>query len=272
MISESSSAPVRWVVLLGKLVLAATAVDAVRRGDFEWAAWGIALAAALDIFNPVAGPASEEIRRASGGRLARVARTGINALCFGVAPAVIAHEIFLWAEGWGWVVVTLYAVAATIGIARSKVEPGPRSSPTTQGLPAMIGGTLLATTYPFFNAPAVAPLLGGLPNAQEVGGLTICLLILIVSPIPYAVIPRLSVARGSRRDSFALVAGGVAALFAPEYVVFPAFAIYTFWGIIESVTPFADGLLDSDDEDGGPSIGPDEPNAGRGYRARSTWE
>lgn len=273
MSSESTGPLARPVILLGKLALAASAVAAAQRGDFDWAAWGIVLAAALDIYIPFESPIPEGGRVERPGRLGHMARIGVNALCFGVAPGIIVHRIFLWAEVWGWVLATLYAIAATIGITRAKVEPGPRSNPTTQGLPAMAAGSLLATAYPFFNAPAVAPLLGGIPNAQELGGLMICLLILILSPIPYAVIPRLSVAKGARLNSTALVAGGVAALFVPQYVVFPAFAIYTLWGIIESVTPFADGILDGDDDDGGPSIGePDDSESSRGYRARSTWE
>jgi phosphatidylserine synthase len=270
--SKSESALVRWLVLIGKLALAATSVVAVRRGDFQWAAWGIVLAAALDVYNPLPRPIPEGIRLERAVRLGRLTRTGIDALCFGVAPAVIAHQIFLFAEGWGWVLVVLYAIAATIGIARTKVEPGPRSNPTTQGLPALVAGTLLATTYPFFNAPGVASLLGGLPNAQEVGGLTICLMILTISPLPYAVIPPPSLAKGHRLNTTALVLGGIAALVAPRYVVFPALAVYTFWGIIESVTPFADGILHDDDK-GGPSVGPpDDSESSRGYRARSTWE
>lgn len=260
----------RAVVLIGKLVLAATAVEAVRRGDFDWAAWGIVLAAALDLFNPLASQPGSHTTPSG-----RAIRTVVDALCFGVAPAFIAHQIFLWAEGWGWVVASLYAIAATIGIARSKVEPGPRANPTTQGLPAMAAGLLLATTYPFFNAPAVAPLLGGLPNAQEVGGLMICLLVLTVSPIPYALIPRLSLKKGGRLNAVAMMAGGVAGLIVPQYVVFPVFAVYTFWGIIESVTPvFGDSMMDRDDDERGPPPGSrdDDSESSQGYRAGSTWE
>lgn len=188
-----------------------------------------------------------------------------------MAPAFIAHEVFLEAEPWGWVLASLYAVTAAIGVARSKVEPDRRSKPTTQGLPASAGGALLATIYPFFTAAAVAPLSGGLPSAQEAGGLMICLLILMVSPIPYPIAPKLSLRRGRRTLPIFLVAAAIVAIAVPEYVIFPLFALYTFWGIAESLTPaLAGGILGGareEDRSGSLESSPDEASeVTRSYR------
>ena len=269
--SERGSGLTLSALLLGKVVFALAAVNAAARGDFESAAWGIVLAAILDL---VDRPRREPDLRATGTR--QRLKIGMNALCFGVAPAFIAHEAYLEAEPWGWVLASLYAVTAAIGVTRSKVEPDRRSKPTTQGLPASAGGVLLATIYPFFTAAAVAPLLGGLPSAQETGGLMICLLILMVSPIPYPIAPKLSFRRGRRALPIFLVAAAVT-IAVPEYVVFPLFALYTFWGIAESLTPaLAGGILGGageEDRSGSLESSPDEASeATRSYRARSTWE
>ena len=75
-------------------------------------------------------------------------RIGVNALCFGVASAFIAHEVFLEAEPWGGVLASLYAVTAAIGVTRSKVEPDRRSKSTTQGLPPFAGGSPVGHDLP----------------------------------------------------------------------------------------------------------------------------
>ena len=254
-----------------KLVLAVAAMSAAARGEFEWAGWAMVLAAVIDLVDaPRFRPGLQAV--GSGRRLTIV----VNALCFGLGPAVVAHQVFLRSEPWGWALAVLYAIGATTGIAKSRLEPDRRSRPAIQGLPASAAGALLVTIYPFFNAEAVAPLVGGLPSAQEAGGLVICLFILMVGPISYPVAPRVSFRRGSRAASILFAAGAVAAIAIPQYIVFPAFAVYVFWGIAESMTPvLADGILEGNPGDEANIVQDDSADRTRvspTYRARSTWE
>jgi hypothetical protein len=162
-----------------------------------------------------------------------------------------------------------------IAVARSNVEPGPRGNPTTPGLPAAAAAVLLTTAHPFFDAPLVASTLGGLLDAQEIGGVMICLLILMLSPVPYPVVtvgrePR------SRRKTIGAALAGVAALIAPAYVVFPIVVGYTFWGVGESVTPIlTEGVLHGgveEDRMNRRERGEDPADHDGRYRPRSTWE
>jgi len=262
------SARIGAIFALGKVALALTAVEAARRGAFDSAAWAIVLAALPSWL--------EASRRATGrreGRLDRKVRIAAEAFTFGIAPAFVVHETYGWVEPWGIVIASLYATAAALGAARSTVEPGPRGNPTTPGLPAAAAAVLLTTAHPFFMAPLVASALGGLLDAQGVGGVMICLLILMVSPVPYPVVT-FGRARGSGLKVASAVLGGVAALALPAYVVFPVAVGYTFWGVGESVSPIlTEGMLHGGREEdrAAEGRGEDPPDDGR-YRPRSTWE
>jgi phosphatidylserine synthase len=253
-----------------KLVLALAAVEAARSGAFDWAAWTIVLAALPSWF--------EASRLAANGHespLDRRLRVTGEAVSFGVAPAFVVHDTYAWTEPWGVVLASLYAIAAAVGVARSTVEPGPRGNPTTPGLPAAAAAVLLTTAHPFFGAPPVTSVLGGLLDPQEVGGVMICLLILMVSPVPYPVVT-LGRERRSRVKAAAAALVGVAALALPAYVVFPLAVGYTFWGVGESVSPIlTEGVLHGgveEDRLNQGDRGEDSPDYDGRYRARSTWE
>ncbi len=253
------------VVLSGKLLLGAVSVIATMRGDFGWAAWGLALAALLDLLDPPRlQPTLREL--GPGGRM----KILVGALCFGVVPAFVAHEVFLNEEPWGWVLATFYAVSAAINVARSRIEPDRRSKPTTQGLPAPASAAGLAAIQPFLTGSVVAPLLGGLPSTQEVGGIMICLLILMLSPVTYRVAPKFGFEEERRGPTLLVIAAVIAAALAPETLVLPLVVGYALWGIAESVSPvMTEGILEGPSEEDGVE---DTADSTRSYRPRSTWE
>jgi len=122
-----------------------------------------------------------------------------------------------------------------------------------------------ATVYPFFTAPAVDRIMGGLPSAQTVGILMVVLSGLMLSHVPYPLVPRLSV-RSVRAtiSSLLLAACAIAALTVPGYFIFPLLCLYTLWGVTRSTflglmyrLPDQDPLLDEDadeDDDGGAEV------------------
>jgi len=172
---------------IGNLFLGVYAMVSAARGDFEWASWSIVLAALLDMLD---------------GRIARFTATGsrfgaeldslVDAISFGVAPAFVIYELFFADQPWSWILSFLYVTAGVIRLARFNVEQGGHAKRSFHGLPSPTAGMILATIYPFFTAPAVAPIMNGLPSTQTVGILMISLAVLMLSHIPYPLVPKLS--------------------------------------------------------------------------------
>lgn len=239
---------------LGNLFLGVYAMVSAARGDFEWASWSIVLAALLDMLD---------------GRIARFTATGsrfgaeldslVDAISFGVAPAFVIYELFFADQPWSWILSFLYVTAGVIRLARFNVEQGGHAKRSFHGLPSPTAGMVLATIYPFFTAPAVAPIMDGLPSTQAVGIVMIALSVLMLSHIPYPLVPKLSL-RNPRATagSLFLAACGATALTIPEYFIFPFLCLYTLWGVTRSTflglaerLPEQDPLLDEDQEDEG---------------------
>ena len=239
---------------LGNLFLGIYAMVSAARGDFAWAAWSIVFAALLDMLD---------------GRIARFTATGsrfgaeldslVDAISFGVAPAFLIYTLFFADQPWSWVLSFLYVSAVVVRLARFNVEQGGHAKRSFHGLPSPTAGMVLATVYPFFTAAAVAPITGGLPTTRTVGILMILLSVLMLSHIPYPIVPRLSFRTWrSVAASVYLISCAAAAVVIPEYFVFPTLCVYTLWGVSHSTflgllerLPEQDPLLDEDTEDEG---------------------
>lgn len=246
---------------LGNLFFGIFAIVSAGRGDYQWAAWCIVFAAVLDMLD---------------GRIARFTATGsrfgaeldslVDAISFGVAPALIAYQLYFADQPWSWVLSFIYVAAAVIRLARFNIEQGGHAKRSFHGLPSPTAGMVLATTYPFFTAPGVEALFGGLPSAQVIGILMLALALLMLSHIPYPLVPKLSI-RGARATiaSVILIACGVLAVVFPEHFLFPLLATYTAWGITRSTIlglierlpdhdPLFDERPDEDEDDGGAEV------------------
>ena len=237
---------------LGNLFFGVYAMVAASRGDFQWAAWCIVLAAVLDMLD---------------GRIARFTATGsrfgaeldslVDAISFGVAPGLLAYHLFFADDPWSWVLSFLYVTAVVVRLARFNVEQGGEAKSTFLGLPSPTAGMIVATVYPFFTAPAVAQFTGGLPTPQTMGFILIALALLMMSHVPYPLVPRISF-RSIRTGVWSVILLGcaVTALTIPEYFLFPFLSLYTLWGVSRAVglgllerLPEKDPLLDEANED-----------------------
>ncbi len=239
---------------LGNLFFGVYSMVAASRGDFQWAAWFIVFAAVLDMLD---------------GRIARFTATGsrfgaeldslVDAISFGVAPAVLSYHLFFADDAWSWVVAFIYVTAVVVRLARFNVEQGGEAKSSFHGLPSPTAGMIVATTYPFFTAPQVAGFTGGLPSTQTMGIILIFLALLMLSHIPYPLVPRISFRNlRTAAASVALLGCAVAALTIPEYFLFPFLALYTLLGVGRAVgmglrerLPERDPLLDQETEDEG---------------------
>ncbi len=238
---------------LGNLFFGIYALVTAARGDLIWAGWYIVFAAILDMAD---------------GRIARFTRTGssfgaeldslVDAISFGVAPGFILYQHYLADAAWGWILSFVYVTAVVLRLARFNVEQGGEAKAHFHGLPSPTAGMILATFYPFSETPFFRTYLGDLPWPHIMGVVTVILSVLMMSHIPYALVPRIGFRTRRGLLNTALVSSGLfLAVTVPRYYFFPVLVLYTLWGLLKSVVlglldrlPDLDPLLDrSEDEE-----------------------
>lgn len=239
---------------LGNLFLGFWAMVSASRGEFTTAAWLIVIAAVVDMLD---------------GRIARFTSTGsdfgeqldslVDAVSFGVAPAVIFYFLFLQEGVWSWTLGFIYVAAAIVRLARFNVEQAGSAKANFHGLPSPTAGMTVATFYPFSQTDVFQTYLTGLPwNAMTVGMILI-LSALMMSHVLYPVVPRfdLRTVRG-RVTLAAAIAATVMAFTMPSLFFFPAAVIYIAFGLARSVVhgfnarlPERDPLIDVDETEEG---------------------
>jgi CDP-diacylglycerol---serine O-phosphatidyltransferase len=237
---------------LGNLFFGIWAMVAASRGQFMTAAWLIVLAGVADTLD---------------GRVARVTQTGsrfgaeldslVDAISFGVAPALIIYHLFLQDASWGWVAAFFYVAGAVIRLARFNVEQAGHAKVAFHGLPSPSAGMTLATFYPFSQTQFFAQHFAALPWPSIMVGMMLALAMLMMSHVLYPVVPKF----GFRNVKglltlMAFIATVVAAFTIPSLFFFPALLAYVTYGVLKAIVlgfferlPDRDLLLDSDDAD-----------------------
>ena len=207
------------------------AIVAATRGDFAWAGWFIVWAAVTDLLD---------------GRIARFTRTGsafgeeldslVDAISFGVAPAFIMYTLYFSDGAWSWVLPFVYVMAVVVRLARFNIEQVGEAKRHFHGLPSPTPGIILATFYPFSETVFFETYLAAMPWPRIMGILLILLGALMLSNVPYALVPRLSF-KSPKGILFSVwVFGNVlVAIMVPAYYFFPMFLCYTLWGLTGSV-------------------------------------
>jgi CDP-diacylglycerol--serine O-phosphatidyltransferase len=237
---------------LGNLFLGIWAIVSASRGQFELAAWLIVIAGIADMLD---------------GRIARFTSTGsdfgaeldslVDAVSFGVAPAMIMYFLFFQSGLWSWTIAFLYVAAAIVRLARFNVEQAGMAKTSFHGLPSPAAGGTLATLYPFSQTDFFQRHLSHLPWNQLAGGLMLVVAGLMISHVLYPVVPRFNIrTMGGRLTIAAAVASLIAAFTIPALFFFPAAITYITWGLGRTVLlgflerlPERDPLLDEDDEE-----------------------
>lgn len=238
---------------IGNLFLGFWAIVAASRGNFAMAGWLIVLAAFADMFD---------------GRVARFTGTGsefgeqldslVDAVSFGVAPALIMYFLFLGDGGWSWILAFLFITAAIVRLARFNVEQAGSAKVAFHGLPSPTAGVTLATFYSFTETPLFQAYFGDVSLSLAAGWLTIVVAGLMVSNVLYPVVPRFTVRTAGGRAALALVAAAiVAAVTVPEYFFFLMSAGYVAYGLVRTVVlgflerlPERDPLIDEEGDEG----------------------
>ncbi len=234
---------------LANLFFGFYAIVAATRGEMLQACWFIILASVLDMLD---------------GRVARFTRTGstfgeeldslVDAISFGVAPAFIMYTLYFSDANWSWTLPFTYVTAVVVRLARFNVEQGGAAKTQFNGLPSTTAGMILAAYYPFSQTPFFQDYMAGMPWPRIMGVVMIMLSALMLSHVPYPVMPRISFkTRKGVLTTTWLFGNVVAAITIPRYYFFPMLVMYTAWGLTRSVIagllerlPDRDPLLDAE--------------------------
>jgi CDP-diacylglycerol---serine O-phosphatidyltransferase len=210
------------------------------------------------------------------GRVARATRTGsrfgeeldslVDAITFGLAPAMIMYFAVLNREGTDWVWAFGFVACAVIRLARFNVEQAGRAKTHFYGLPSPAAGMTLATYYWFSQTPLYnQSILVDLPWQQTLRYVMLLLGMLMISNVQYPAVPTIGF-RSIRSILGTLVVVGtiVGLIWFPKEYFFPALITYVAYGLVKTALV---GLLDrrpgradeDDDEDDEDEDGEDLP-------------
>lgn len=223
---------------LANLFFGVFAIVAAARGDHERAVWYILIGAICDAVD---------------GRVARATRTGsrfgeeldslVDAISFGLAPALLMYFAVLRQQGWDWVFVFLFAACAVMRLARFNIEQAGRAKSHFRGLPSPMAGGVLATYFWFSQTPLYnQTVISDLPWHTMVRFMMAGLAFLMISNVPYPSWPTFSMRSWRGVVGLVVFVGLAAGLFVlPKEFFFPVGMAYVASGVVVAVVK---GLLD----------------------------
>ncbi|HEU4995929.1 MAG TPA: CDP-diacylglycerol--serine O-phosphatidyltransferase [Gemmatimonadaceae bacterium] len=217
---------------LANLFFGVFAIVTASRGDYMRAGWYV-------IFGGIADAFDGRVARATntGGRFGEELDSLVDAITFGLAPAMIMYFAVLNREGWDWFWGFLFTACAVLRLARFNVEQAGTAKTYFQGLPSPAAGITLATYYWFSQSPLYAETnIANWPWHQMLRMVMALLSFLMISNVPYPVIP--AVGFRTARNLFALgfLLIGVAMLvFGKLEYFFPLAMLYVTFGLFRAV-------------------------------------
>ncbi len=228
------------------------AIVSAANGAFERAAWLIVFAGITDTLD---------------GRVARATSTGskfgeeldslVDAISFGVAPALILYHLFLSDGQYSWIAAFWYVSACVIRLARFNVEQAGRAKVAFHGLPSPSAGMTLATFYPFSQTAFFSTYLAHWNWPLLITTLMVVLGFLMMSHVLYPVVPKVGI-RSTRLilNGLFLLTMITLAITIPPLFFFPALMGYVTYGLLKAAyigfldrLPDRDPLLDEEEGD-----------------------
>lgn len=217
---------------LANLFFGVFAIVEASRGDYNRAALYIVLGGVSDALD---------------GRIARATRTGsrfgseldslVDAISFGLAPALVVYFAVLNRTGWDWLFSFLFVACAVIRLARFNIEQAGRAKTHFHGLPSPMAGMTLATYLWFSNTPLYTQtIIADLPWHVLLRYIMLGLSFLMISNVSYAAVPVIGY-RTLREILGSLVVLGtiVGVIFLPRQFFFPALMAYVIYGLGRTV-------------------------------------
>ncbi|MCU0648531.1 MAG: CDP-diacylglycerol--serine O-phosphatidyltransferase [Gemmatimonadaceae bacterium] len=217
---------------LANLFFGIFAIVSASRGEFNEAA-------RYTVFGAIADSLDGRVARAtrSGSRFGSELDSLVDAISFGLAPALMMYFSQLNQTRWDWIFVFLFCACAVIRLARFNVEQAGRAKTHFTGLPSPAAGMALATYYWFsqtrlFNNTVI----GDLPWHQMLPWVMLGLGMLMISNVPYAAVPTVGYRSIKGILGSLLVIGTViGVLFLPKQFFFPALMGYVLFGLGKAV-------------------------------------
>lgn len=177
------------------------------------------------------------------GRVARATNAGtefgeeldslVDAITFGLAPALIMYFAVLNRDGWDWVWVFIFAACAVLRLARFNIEQAGTAKTYFQGLPSPAAGITLASYYWFSQSSLYT--YGAIADLKWhvlLRYLMVVLSFLMISNVPYPSFPRTGFRSLRSLGATMLVVGTLVLLGTRrlEYF-FPIALLYVAWGL-----------------------------------------
>jgi CDP-diacylglycerol--serine O-phosphatidyltransferase len=207
------------------------------------------------------------------GRVARATGTGsrfgseldslVDAITFGLAPAMIMYFAVLNRNGWDWIFAFFFTACAVIRLARFNVEQAGRAKKYFHGLPSPAAGMTLATYYWFSQTPLYnQTVVGDLNWTTGLRGLMLLLSFLMISNVSYPAVPTVGFKKISEVLGTLVVIGTfLGVLFLRKEFYFPALICYVLYGLAKTVifglldrVPRGDSPVIDDDDDEEPLL------------------
>jgi CDP-diacylglycerol--serine O-phosphatidyltransferase len=208
------------------------AIVAASRGNYSTAGTYIVLGGVADAID---------------GRVARATRSGsrfgaeldslVDAISFGLAPALLMFFAVFNQHGWEWILCFFFTMCAVIRLARFNVEQAGRAKTHFNGLPSPMAGLTLATYYWFRESELYQnPMLVDLPWPVMLRFIMVGLSFLMISQVRYAAVPTIGYRSIREILGSLLVIGTLAGLiFLPKTFFFPAAMAYVIYGVASTV-------------------------------------
>jgi CDP-diacylglycerol---serine O-phosphatidyltransferase len=193
------------------------------------------------------------IADAMDGRVARATGTGskigeeldslVDAISFGLAPAMIMYFAVLNQSNWQWLLVFIFCACAVMRLARFNVEQAGRKKTYFHGLPSPAAGLTLATYYWFSQTELYSQTvilftddktLKDLPWQTLMSFLMAILAALMISNVPYPAVPPVGYKSRKQILGSLIVVGSILGLIIlPKEFMFPAAVCYVAFGIVQ---------------------------------------
>jgi CDP-diacylglycerol--serine O-phosphatidyltransferase len=238
---------------LASLFFGVFAIVAASRSEFDTAARCVVAAGICDALD---------------GRIARATGTGsrfgseldslVDAISFGLAPALIMYFAVLNRNGWDWIFAFLFVACAVIRLARFNVEQAGRAKKYFHGLPSPAAGMTLATYFWFSQTSLYnQTIIGDLNWPAGLRGLMLVLAFLMISNVSYPAVPVVGFKKISEiLGTLVVFATLVGVLVLRTEFYFPALVVYVLYGLAKTVIfglldrhPVGDSPVISDDDE-----------------------
>jgi CDP-diacylglycerol--serine O-phosphatidyltransferase len=217
---------------LGNLFFGVFAIVAASRGEFTRAGWYVVLGGICDAFDGRVARATN-----SEGRFGEELDSLVDAITFGLAPAMIMYFAVLHREGWDWLWGFLFTMCAVLRLARFNVAQAGTDKSFFQGLPSPAAGITLATYYWFSQSPLYQfAAIEKLPWQSMLRFVMAGLSFLMISNVPYPVMPPVGFRSARSLTGLGILVIGTSMLiFGRLEYFFPMAMLYVSFGLLRGL-------------------------------------